>query len=72
MLPERRQPSGFAINAPLLPYLSTRTSALGLGFGDRFGGFQGCSGSFEEMVLHAEKPGELQGKRATTRICEIT
>jgi hypothetical protein len=23
------------------------------------------------MVLHAEKPGELQGKRATTRICEI-
>jgi hypothetical protein len=24
------------------------------------------------MVLHAEKPGELQGKRATTRISEIT
>jgi hypothetical protein len=23
------------------------------------------------MVLDPEKPGELQGKRATTRICEI-
>jgi hypothetical protein len=35
-----------------------KTAALGLGFGDRFGGFRGRSGSFKEMVLQAEKPGE--------------
>jgi hypothetical protein len=72
MLPERKQTSDLAINAPLLPYLATKTSALGLGLGDRFGGFQGRSGSFEEMVLLAEKPGELQGKRATKRLLGIT
>jgi hypothetical protein len=55
----------------LLPYLSTRTSALGLVFGTGSGVFRAAQG-FEEMVLHAEKPAELQGKRATTRICEIT
>jgi hypothetical protein len=71
MLSQRGQPSDLAINAPLLPFLATGTSALGLGFGDRFGGFQGCSGPFEEMVLHAEKPGELQGKRATKRLLGI-
>ena len=45
---------------------------LGLGLGDRFEGFQGRSGSFEERVLHTEKPGELQGKRATKRLLGIT
>lgn len=34
---------------------------MGLGFGDRFGGFQGRSGPLEEMVPHAKKAGELQG-----------
>ena len=72
MLPERRQTSGLGINAPLLPSMATRTSALGLGFGDRFAGFQGRSGSFEEMVLQAEKLGGLQGKRAAKRLLRIT
>jgi hypothetical protein len=72
MLPKRRRTSDLAINAPSLPHLATRTTALGLGFGDRFGGFQGRSGSFEEMVLQAEEPGELQGKRAIKRVRGIT
>ena len=72
MLPDRRQPSDLAANAPSLPFLAPRTSTLGLGFGDRFEGFQGRSGSFEEMVLQAEKPCELQGKRATKRSREMT
>jgi hypothetical protein len=72
MLAQRRQPSDLASNAPLLPPLATGTSALGLGFGDRFGGFQGRSGSFKEMVQQAEKPPELQGKRATKRLLGIT
>ena len=72
MLAHRRQPSDLAINAPLLSFLATKTSALGLCFGDTFRGFQGCSGCFEEMVLQAEKPGELQGKRATKALLGIT
>jgi hypothetical protein len=72
MLPELRQTSGLVIEAPLLTSLATRTNSLGLGFGDRFEGFQGRSGSFEERVLHTEKPGELQGKRATKRLLGIT
>src|SRR4029453_7309644 len=39
------------------------TAALGLGFGDRLGGFRGRSGSFKEIVLQTEKPGELERKR---------
>jgi hypothetical protein len=69
--PRRRQPNDLAINAPLLPSLATRTSALGLGFGDRFGGCQGRSGSFKEMVQQAEKPRELQGKHATKRLLRV-
>jgi hypothetical protein len=72
MLSQRRQQSDLAINASLLPSLATGTSALGLGFGDRFGGFQGRSGSFKEMVQRAEKPGELQEKRAIKRLLGIT
>ena len=72
MLAHRRQPSDLVINAPLLSSLATTTSALGLGFGDRFRGFQGCSGSFEEMVLKAEEPVEFQGKRATKPLLGIT
>jgi len=44
---------------------------LGLGFGDRFRGFQGRSGPLEEMVPHAKKAGELQGKRPTKRLLGI-
>ena len=72
MLAHRRQPSDLVINAPLLSSLATKTSALGLGFGDRFRSFLGRSGSFEEMVLHTDTPGELQGKRATTHLLGIT
>jgi hypothetical protein len=39
--------------------------SLGLGFGDRFGAFGGCLGSFEGRVLQREKRAGLQGKRAT-------
>jgi hypothetical protein len=60
-----------AINVPLLSSLAIRTIALGLGFGDRFGGFQGRSGPLEEMVPHAKKAGELQGKRPTKRLLGI-
>src|SRR5512132_798932 len=67
MLPQRRQPSDPAINCLLVAISGYKTAALGLGFGDRFGDFRGRSGSFKEMVLQAEKPGELQGKRATKR-----
>ena len=45
---------------------------LGLGFGGRFGAFQGGSGSFKEGVLRAEKRASLQGKRATKRYSEMT
>ena len=61
-----------ATNGYLLPCLATGTSALGLGFGDRFGGFQGRPGSFKEMVLHTEELAELQGKRATKRLLRVT
>ena len=44
---------------------------MGLGFGDRFGGFQGRSGPLEEMVPNAKKAGELQGKRLTKRLLGI-
>jgi hypothetical protein len=54
--------ANLATNAPLLPPLATGTSALGIGFGDRFAGSEGRSGSFKEMVQQAEKPAELQGK----------
>jgi hypothetical protein len=70
MLPQRRQPSDPAISL-LVAISGYKTAALGLGFGDRFGGFRGRSGSFKEMVLQAEKPGELQGKRATKRLLGI-
>ena len=60
-----------AINVPLLSSLAIRTIAMGLGFGDRFGGFQGRSGPLEEMVAHAKKAGELQGKRLTKRLLGI-
>jgi hypothetical protein len=72
MLAHRRQPSDLVINVPLLPSPATRRSALGLGFGDRFEGSQGCSGPFKEMVQQAGKPGELQGKPATKRLLDIT
>jgi hypothetical protein len=72
MLPQRRPLSDFAITAPSLPSLATGTSLLGLGFGDRFEGSQGLSGALEEMVSQAEKPGELQGKRATKRLVGTT
>jgi len=39
-------------------------ASLGLGSGDRFEGFRGGSGSFKGGVLQAEKPAELQEKRA--------
>lgn len=71
MLLERRRMSDLALNAPLLPYRATRTSALGLGFGDRFRGLQGRPGSSKEMVQNTEKPGELQEKRATKRLLGI-
>jgi hypothetical protein len=71
MLLDQRQPNDLTDNAPLLPPLATETTVLGLGFGDRFGGFEGRSGSFKEMVQHTEKPGELQGKRATKRLLGI-
>ena len=60
-----------AINVPLLSSLAIRTIALGLGLGDRFGGFQGRSGPLEEMVPHAKKPAKLQGKRLTKRLLGI-
>jgi len=45
-----------AINVPLLSSLAIRTIALGLGLGDRFGGFRAAQGpSLEEMVPHAKK-----------------
>jgi hypothetical protein len=72
MLPDRRQPSDLTFAAPLLPPLATGMSVLGLGFGDRFGGFQGRSRSFKEMVHQAEKSGELQGKRAIKRLLGMT
>ena len=55
----------------LVSSLAIRTIAMGLGFGDRFGGFQGRSGPLEEMVPHAKKAGELQGKRLTKRLLGI-
>ena len=61
-----------AINVPLLSSLAIRTIALGLGLGDRFGGFRAAQGpSLEEMVPHAKKAGELQGKRLTKRLLGI-
>ncbi len=57
-----REPSDLLINAPLLSSPATRTIALGLGFGDRFGGFQGRSGSFKEMVLQSEETKRIAGK----------
>jgi hypothetical protein len=46
--------------------------ALGMGFGDRFGDFRGGSGSFKGRVQQADKPGEIQGKRASKRRSHIT
>lgn len=71
-VPQRRQPNDLTINGSVLPLLTTRTAHLGLGFGDRFGGFQGRSGSFKERMQHTEKPGELQAKRTTKRLLGIT
>jgi hypothetical protein len=71
MLAHRRQPSRLVIT-PMLSSLATRTSALGIGFGDRFEGFQGCSGSSEKRVQQAKKQAKLQGKRATKRLLGIT
>jgi hypothetical protein len=45
---------------------------LGMGFGDRFGDFRGGSGSFKGRVQQADKPGEMQGKRASKRRSHIT
>ena len=45
---------------------------LGMGFGDRFGDFRGGSGSFKGRVQRADKPGEMQGKRASKRRSHIT
>jgi hypothetical protein len=45
---------------------------VGMGFGDRFGGFRGGSGSSRGRVLQADKPGKMQGKRASTRRSHIT
>jgi hypothetical protein len=41
---------------------------LGMGFGDRFGDFRGCSGPFKGREQRAEKPVKLQGKRTTKRV----
>jgi hypothetical protein len=61
-----------AINVPLLSSLAIRTIALGLGLGDRFGGFRAAQGpSLEEMVPHAKKTVNLQGKRLTKRLLGI-
>jgi hypothetical protein len=44
---------------------------LGLGLGDRFGGFRGRSGSFKERMREAEKRADLQGKRFTKRVSQM-
>jgi hypothetical protein len=45
---------------------------LGLGSGDRFEALGGGSGSFKGMVLRADKPLRLQGKRANKRFSQIS
>jgi hypothetical protein len=47
-------------------------ASLGLGFGDRFSAFRGCSGSFKGRVPQAEKIGRIAGKHATKRYSQIT
>jgi hypothetical protein len=44
---------------------------LGLGPGDRFGGFRGRSGSSKERMREAEKRADLQGKRFTKRVSQM-
>jgi hypothetical protein len=51
---------------------ASATRTLGIGFGDRFEAFRGGSGSFKGRVQGADKPGELQGKRASKRRSHIT
>src|SRR6266540_4077547 len=76
--PMRHQPEGTTTSRAdsratrVLPSATTRRAPLGLGSGDRFRAFRGCSGSFKEGVLQPEKTPELQGSRSTKRVFQIT
>src|SRR6266545_3893872 len=70
MLPQRRQPTDPPSTLTCC-HLWLQDRRFGARFWGQVRGFSGRSGSFKEMVLQAEKPAELQGMRATTRVLGI-
>src|SRR5262245_58421612 len=66
------RPGGLNLTPCVMRVSVSAARTLGMGFGDRFGDFRGGSGSFKGRVQRADKPGGMQGKRASKRRSHIT